>query len=411
MKSITLYEYGPPLKVGAQNLKHLQWFNGRSPEEIISIGYNGISAKQFVGVFRVKGLTVEILPKLCKSSGHTDKKVIVGNLLYMLQYTRRLNIEETDTSNMHKTKANFFEILVYLFCRNLIDVVQNNLYKQYVANEDNLNYIRGKLIVTRNIKENSVMRHKFYCGYDEFTENNPLNQILRFTIEELRKISIDNENQRLLSDLSLMFSDVSYKKISLADFSKLSLNRLNEAYKPILNLSKFFIENSALELSAGQEETFSFLFDMNKLFEEFVYEFLRRHKSCMGIESIRRPKSEKKLTDVEPKYNLQPDIAIIFKDKTCCLIDTKYKMTYESGKIKPSPSDMYQIFAYCVRYECSGMLLFPKVENNDNNVSFGVINPSPIHFKIGLCQINLKEHLRDETKLKEDFKNALEKLK
>lgn len=67
---------------------------------------------------------------------------------------------------------------------------------------------------------------------------------------------------------------VTLSPVNPADFERVRFNRLNEEYEPLINLAKLFIENMSLELQGSRFRTFSLLFDMNILFEEFVGEFL-----------------------------------------------------------------------------------------------------------------------------------------
>ena len=49
------------------------------------------------------------------------------------------------------------------------------MYKKYITEQDNLNVLKGKYLINENIKYNFT-KNKIYCEYDEFSENNSLNQ-------------------------------------------------------------------------------------------------------------------------------------------------------------------------------------------------------------------------------------------
>jgi len=72
---------------------------------------------------------------------------------------------------------------------------------------------------------------------------------------------------------------ISFKKITINDFDHVHLTRLNNEFEPVLNLCKLFISQSSVELSVDKIDTFSFIFDMNALFEKFIGEFIKREFS------------------------------------------------------------------------------------------------------------------------------------
>ena len=98
-----------------------------------------------------------------------------------------------------------------------------------------------------------------------------MNRIFKFTASILIKISRSNTNKKLLEDTLIYLCDVTFKNIELADFNKIHITRLNSGYEPLINLCKSFLENTSIHFSSSKLETFVFMFDMNRLFEEFVF--------------------------------------------------------------------------------------------------------------------------------------------
>lgn len=69
------------------------------------------------------------------------------------------------------------------------------------------------------------------------------------------------------------------KSVDSAVLGGAHLTRLNRAYTPVVNLARLFLEHRTLQLAAGTTQTYSFVFDMNLLFESFIYGFLQRHRA------------------------------------------------------------------------------------------------------------------------------------
>ena len=62
--------------------------------------------------------------------------------------------------------------------------------------------------------------------------------------------------------------------------------RLDEHYRPAVELARLIIENSSLELFGGRVTSASFLIDMNLVFERFLYVALapiHRKDECRGV--------------------------------------------------------------------------------------------------------------------------------
>jgi len=321
-----------------------------------------LKATSYVGILTVGKNTIQILPKISKYGGEQD---IIRNLLFMLSYTRKLKIKETEISELCRKKENrFFEIFIYLFAKNLNETMKQNFYKNYSFFSDNLSFIRGKILFNENLRKNLARKHKVHCRFSEFTENILLNQIFRYTVFLLLRITGDPENYSLLKQLEFILSDVSLERIRVEDFSKVHLNRLSRYLEPLVQLSKLFITHGTIQLFHGKLETFSFVFDMEELFEEFVAEFIKRHKSQLlpsGTEVKSQDKTKKLVDSPEPLFTIKPDILINSKGKKL-IIDTKYKMLNpEDRRYGVSQADMYQMLAYSVKHGCKqAVLLYPE---------------------------------------------------
>jgi len=370
--TITFFEYQEKPKneliaygLRERDFRKIKILNIKQKRTILKVLDDSVKAMSFVGFLSVGKNTIQILPKISKEYKENE---IVRNLLFMLSFTRKLEIKETEISKLCKRKENnLFEIFVYLFSKNLMEIIKRNFHRNYNPCEDDLCFIKGKISFTENLRKNLVRKHKLHCIYSEFTENILLNQIFRYTVSLLLKITKDRENYRLLKQLELIFSDITLKRIEIYDFDKVHLNRLNRYYEPLINLSKLFISHGSIQLFHDRLETFSFVFDMEKLFEEFVAEFIKRNKARLFPDNIRiKPHdATKKLVEApKPLFTLIPDILISSKDKKL-IIDTKYKLLdKEDAKNGVSQSDMYQMLAYALKHGCKDVvLLYPRHHN------------------------------------------------
>ena len=374
-----------------------------------------IKAKNFVGVIRARQKSFQIIPKLSQKEKESQEysKQSIRNLLYMLTFTKKLKIKDSDLAGLNRVNDDFFETLIYLFAKNLLELIQNNVNKEYVNLEDNLTFLKGKLDFPSHIKNNSILKNRFYLHYEEFCEDNFLNQIFKFVTYILLKTTRSHNNYKILQELSFLFDEVSFKNITTEDLKKIHLNRLNNCYEPILNLAKIFLSNSSLELSSNNIETFTFIFDMNELFEEFIGELTKRiffgsdHRVTLQGPSKHLVQSK----NGQPRnlFKMMPDIEIFKYRKKApdLIVDTKYKiLKEEDAKDGVGQPDMYQMFAYSKKFKCSDIiLLYPRLENMDNNESLFVLDEETKVYKktVNLCRELWKREARES--LKEELKN------
>jgi 5-methylcytosine-specific restriction enzyme subunit McrC len=339
----------------------IESFNRRRGKEVIQILRDGVKATSQVGIFAAGTKTIQILPKIGKE--HAED-FTVRNLLYMLAYTRSIDVSEAQISKLcERKRADFFEIIIYLFARNLLELLKKNFHKNYQETQENLNFIKGRILFQEQIKKNLLHKNLIYCNFSLFSEDILLNQIFKYASWLLIGLTRDSENYRMLKEIDFILSDISFKRIKPADFDALHLDRLNYYYRPLVDLARLFILHSTVELTHDKLQTFSFLFDMDELFEQFIASFIIKNKSkvipCKS--DVKYHDRSKYLVDL-PKllFVLEPDITITCNSRKL-IIDTKYKvLDPEKPKLGVYPPDMYQCVAYALKHNCSDVvLLYP----------------------------------------------------
>ena len=345
---------------------------------------NNIRAKQFCGVCQIRKNTIEVLPKIFSKNKNfenlkKEKKLIFKGLLFMLSNTKKLKITDTEISKLSKSENSIFEIFIHLFSKNLLELLIKDYKKNYTQKEENLNFLKGKLNFIKNIKYNFVNKAKFYCEFEEFEENILMNQILKSCVRKLLRFTKSNENFNLLRKCDFIMGDVDFIKFQNPKVcDRVIFTRLNNEYKKVFELAKLLLFGNSPKIHNDNFETFSFMFDMNKLFEEFIFEILKENKSVFKINNIQSENPRLSIFNEEDEkkrnsFQLKPDILInvkeIGKEKTAQIIlDTKYKKISKKEKnYGVSQSDIYQIFTYSKYYKSKrNILLYPKYEENFN---------------------------------------------
>ena len=140
--------------------------------------------------------------------------------------------------------------------------------------------------------------------------------------------------------------------------------RLDEHYRPAVELARLIIENSSLELFGGQVSGASFLIEMNVVFEQFLYVALGEALG-LGEDQWKRGKSIE--LDEDGRIDVEPDLSwwVLATNenelRACFVGDAKYKKL-------DTPSfqhtDIYQMLDYCTAADLpSGLLIYAAGED------------------------------------------------
>jgi len=338
----------------------------------------GYRTDKFVGLLPLHSKSLEILPKIFKGESDEERSRNRMALLRILAFVNELPIKESDVVGKNVEKYDFFEIMRYLFAKNLMDELQRGANRCYETIEKNEFFLKGKLIILENIRRNSILKNRFYLCYDEFTEDNSLNRVLNYVVKKMI-CSAGALSRHYLMELSSAFSDVELDPEAIRNIDKITLNRINARFWPHFQMAKMFLGKQISTIYSGHDvETYSFLFDMEKLFESFVGDFLqKRGRSIFKSIAVDVQSQQRQFFG---QVSIKPDI-LIRLDRQIIVVDTKYTGIPSDEDSKNS--HLYQIYAYCMRQKqyykgkvVSGVLLYPKhLDEHEKNGQKNELEP------------------------------------
>lgn len=346
-----------------EHFKRLVHYNEKHGNKFFSVGNKKIYFKQYVGVIQIGDVIIEILPKADKSSFDDESSINKWHdtLVDMLRECGFIKLENLTNANLKLKSASLIELYFETFLSEVQSLIHHGLVKQYRLEESNLYKLKGRLIFSRNISENLVHKERFHTAHQVYDRNNVLNKILNKALNVL--VSVTN-NQSLIKsarNLQLSFEEVGNSNINENTFKNLKLNRITEAYRPAIQLARLIILNFSPDLKGGRENILAILFDMNKLFEKFIYMRLKKEESNFNEYKL----NVKGQTSREfwQGRSIRPDIIldyIIDDEQERLIIDTKWKVLAGDG---PHDSDLRQMFVYNVHFKSyCGILLYPEGE-------------------------------------------------
>lgn len=314
-----------------------------------------LQAQNYVGIIQTKsGDSLEILPKIHDNDNSSNEEAVENSkkiLLTMLKTLKSHPFKNINIANLKSLNLPLLEIFISMFLDEVSKLIKIGIKSDYVELEDNLKFLKGKLKISEQIRKNIVHKERFYVCYQEFSTDRAENRLIKSALEFLYRRSKSSRNQRLIREYLFIFDEISSSSDINADFSRLKLNRQTKHYEQALLWSKIFLQNKSFSPYKGNEIAFALLFDMNRLFESYVGNFIKKKRADVSLQH-----SEKHLVEEPKGFRLRPDIFLEGE----FIADTKWKIVKSKDDI--SQADLYQLYAYGKKYDCGKLyLIYPKI--------------------------------------------------
>ena len=330
----------------------------------------GVAAANYVGIVTTRrGTVLEILPKIdLGSKPGSDYETTRRLFLCMLPSWRRFRKVPTLPESGIRAVRRFamLEVFVRRFLDSLNVLTRAGLARRYVPVEENLLYLRGRLLFREQIRENLVNQARFYVAHDELSVNRPANRLIHSALVKLKPLVRNMENRRLLRLLRQLMevAEVPQAANPNADWQRHQVDRSMPHYGPVMQWVGLFLFGHGLATYSGRHRNLSLLFPMEEVFEDFVTHSFRRHQNQYDVYA-QRPQKRLAKIDGEDAFMMKPDISLKLKDGRCAFIlDAKWKDIKAHGadpKHGIDQDDMYQLYAYGKRYGCDAVaLVYPR---------------------------------------------------
>lgn len=342
---------------------------GKNGKGILEHGRHALGARQVVGVIVADGCALEILPKI--DSGHSDSNpddrgYLRDRLVHMLAVALDLEIDSGTMTALGSQRDTLLEVLIGLFSRKLADALRQGMPRRYMACDDELPALRGRLDVARQFTRLAASPQRLACRFDELSSDTPLNQIMNAAVSRLMRVSQNAENQRRLAELGFAYADITNIPVTGLRWDDVHIDRTNSRWRELVTLATLLLGERFQTSSMGRQDGFSLLFEMNTLFEEYIGRMLKRALAGTGYSvSLQggRLFCLENETDARRVFQTRPDILVKRGNEVVQIIDTKWKRIssqIDDPKRGVSQADVYQMMAYGQIYDCNCLsLLYP----------------------------------------------------
>ena len=304
-----------------------------------------------------------------------DKSILINNIYHMLSYAFQILTQDTYDEVAIESFDEMYDLLAAILAKGIGIQLKQGLYREYINRQEELSVLRGKINMSGTIKNQLVHKRVLTCDFDDLSENNLFNQIIKTTVILLMKnAKLKTEYKDDLKKKMLFFSNVDIVEPSSIRWSSIRFQRNNQTYRMLISICQLILEGMLMTTDTGEYRLASFVDEqrMCRLYEKFILEYYNRHYPELKVSASQIPWSvDDGVRTMLPM--MQSDIHLQ-KDNTVLIIDAKYyshTTQVQYNKHTLHSNNMYQIFAYVKNrdYEfgeeehtVSGMLLYAKTE-------------------------------------------------
>jgi 5-methylcytosine-specific restriction enzyme subunit McrC len=337
-----------------------------------------VKLAQHCGIVRAASCVLEIVPKVGITSHGDDASRGRAALLSMLHQAGRLKVSAIGSAQQGAVRAPLLEIFIQEFLLCALGVAQSGLISRYVPQSGDLTVVKGRFHAQGQLRHNLARPHLLHCEYDEFTVDNLYNRIIRAALDACRHWAKLASSQRLWFELHARLTGVAQVRVRSADVRRLRYDRQTLRYRAVMQWCEWLLELASPDLRTGSAAAPALLFDMNKLFEDYVC----RREELKEVDSpnivIRQgPQRALVMQGTRSVFTLKPDVTVWKKASANApfsldrIVDAKWKsLNPHSDDWGVNESDIYQLLAYSKRYRCARLeLVYPRpVDMNEGCV-------------------------------------------
>lgn len=348
-----------------------------------------------------------------------DRSIFIKNIYYMLSYAFTSLKQSVYDDIQKESFDNIHNLFGAILSKGIGMQLKQGLYRTYINRVEPLSVVRGKIDMPGTIRNKLEHRMCVTCDYNELSENNLLNQILKSTVLLLlRQKDVDERYKAELKKEMLYFSAVDEIELSGIRWSDIRFQRNNRTYQLLLGICQLLIEGSLMATEKGEYHLAHFIDEqrMSQLYEKFILEYYAQEfgERIKGFSS----RAAQIPWQLDDGYDallpvMQTDITLTYGHQIL-IIDAKYyRRTIQTnyGVQTLHSGNLYQIFTYVKNkeaqlsrtgYKVSGMLLYAKT--NEELVPDNVYQMSRNQISVKTLDLN-QEFSEIEKQLKQIVKD------
>ena len=277
----------------------------------------------------------------------------------VLDFPNIVNLESD--ANQDDRMFNFF---LFLFPRYLQAAMRKGLFKKYIRHSYNDGNVKGTIDIARHIEVNTPFVGKIAYSQREFSYDNSLMELVRHTIEFIKRKPYGNkllvkakDEVKLVINATPGYEPYDRQKIIEQNKKNTVRHAYFREYLALQRLCLLILQHQRHQIGLGVKRIYGILFDGAWLWEEYI-------NSLIGDAFYHPMNKEGK--GAQRLFNgnvglIYPDFISRNSEKRM-IADAKYKPINNIGN-----RDYLQVLAYMFRFDAKiGYYLYPEAENADD---------------------------------------------
>lgn len=297
----------------------------------LDAGTYEVQAGRKIGAVSVGQLQVLVRPKVAD----------LNRLLFLLGYSGKRPIWRDDRVQLAEADE-LLPALAETFVRLGSRATEQGLLQGYQTVTDTLPVLRGRILAGEQMTRRYGLPVPLEVEYDDFTVDTAENRILLAAALRLLTVPrLSADARRRLQRLRITLADVT----TLTRGSALptwQTSRLNTRYHDALRLAEIVLAAKSFDHRFGDLAVTGFMFDMWRIFEDFVCTALGE---ALVIRGGRYGTQYSMHLDDAEIVRMKPDLVWLSSTgRPRAVVDAKYKAERPDGF---PDADLYQMLAYC----------------------------------------------------------------
>jgi 5-methylcytosine-specific restriction enzyme subunit McrC len=343
-------------------------------------GQPAVIARGIAGTLRIRAREIDVAPKHVDDLGGRWR----GSLITMLERSSPRRTAYAATRRLQLERHTFIDHFAYGYGLALEAATRREPIRLYRSRREELSHLRGRLLVTQQLRSSLTRPHRLVCEVDYLDPNNPTNRLLQWA------------GRRLLSQIRdpLVRRFLSYQVGKLPSVSEppqlpvplvAAVPRQYSHYADSVELAVTYARGQTSFPGLSDIGGAGLVVGTERLFESFL------ERSLAAVVPVRSPgtwKVHAQLSEpfAEPeargrRYFSRPDNVIEHDGVPILIVDAKYKRfqeaTEEVSGDRPTNADLYQMCAAAVAHRCpKALLVYPRIQQPDERGTAEVLEPA-----------------------------------
>lgn len=304
--------------------------------------------------------------------GYGDERLVIASRFcgegedYFFQYLldKVLDFPNIVDLNSDANQDNrLFNFLLFLFPYYLKAAMRKGLFKKYIRRRYNDGNVKGTIDVARHIEENTPFVGNVAYSQREFSYDNSLMELVRHTIEFIKRKPYGNklltkvkDEVKLVIDATPGYEPYNRQKIIEQNKKNTVRHAYYREYHALQRLCLLILRHQKHQIGTGTRQIYGILFDGAWLWEEYINSLI---DDVFYYPMNKGEKGAQRLFEGNVGL-IYPDFISRNSEKRV-IADAKYKPIDNIGN-----RDYLQVLAYMFRFDAqTGYYLYPEAENSE----------------------------------------------